>query len=70
MTPDYSKLTNPNTFSTGPVYIFDLEMIPAPPGTPAAERPADRPRVLADSSQMPAESILYQFDDRTDSSQI
>ena len=37
MSPEYSKHLNPEAFATGPVYIFDLEMIPSPPDTPAAE---------------------------------
>lgn len=63
MTPDFSEHLNPETFNTEPVYIFDLEMIPAPPGTPAAPRPADRPRVLPDPGE-PIDPVIVIFDDR------
>ena len=66
MNPEYDKLLNPDTFNTEPVYIFDLEMIPSPPGTPAAERPADRPRVTTGYEEVPSKQVLFIFDDRYD----
>ena len=64
--PDYAEHLNPETLNTDPVYIFDVEMIPCPPGTPAPPRLANRPRVIPDPYAPPTEPVLYVFDDRTE----
>jgi len=64
VTPDYSQHLNPETLNTDPVYIYDEEMVPCPPDTPAAPRPADRPRVIPGPYLPPSEPVLYIFDDR------
>ncbi len=63
---EYDKLSNPETFNADPVYIFDLEMVPSPPGTRAAERPSDRPRIAGEPSKHSLQELLFIFDDRID----
>jgi hypothetical protein len=41
---------NPKTFSTIKLQMFDVEMIPLPPGTMARPRPANRPRKFSEGS--------------------
>ncbi len=55
---------NPETILTDPVYIFDVEMVPCPPGTPAAPRPPDRPRIVPDIDEPLGPGSVFFFDDK------
>ncbi len=43
---------NPETLNTAPVFIFDDEAIPAPPGTKARKRPPGREREMPTSEEL------------------
>jgi hypothetical protein len=45
---------NPETESTASFQVFDVEAVPLPPGTPASQRPANRPRQVVEG---PVESF-------------
>lgn len=66
---------NPNTFLTDPVYTFDCDAVPVPPGTMAPPRPPgkERPRfftVVIPGNDTPAieviEELLQQIQRLTD----